>query len=151
MHGDGMEALRLLGNAGFGAVEADGGGGISRGFGVGDLAGQHDAALNGLGQDRLARFGMLIPAEGLARQKGVAEPLEGDEGMTAALGFGQRGAEFLDAGVQVGGDQGFLSVVLFVVKAGSARRAARGLGAGPARRRRCAQSRCALRLLPATS
>jgi len=83
MDRDRVEALRLLGNAGLGAVEANGGGGIGGSLGVGDLAGEHNAALDGLGQHRLARIRMLIPAEGLARQEGVAEPLEGDEGMAA--------------------------------------------------------------------
>ena len=48
---------------GLDAVEADGGGGIGRGLGISDLAGDHHAALNGLGQNRLARLRMLIPAE----------------------------------------------------------------------------------------
>ena len=111
---NGMEALRLLGNAGLGAVKANGGGGIGRGLGVGDLAGDHDAALDGLGQNRLARLGMLIPAEGLARQEGVAEPLEGDEGVPAPLGLGQRGAQLFHAGVNVGWNHGFLAVLVFV-------------------------------------
>src|ERR1700722_10701785 len=79
-HFNWLKTLGLLGNAGLGAVEADGGGGISRGLGVGDFAGDHDAALNGFSQHSLARFRMLVPAERFARQKGIAEPLEGDEG-----------------------------------------------------------------------
>jgi len=133
MDGDGMEALRLLRDAGLGAVEANGGGGIGRGLGVGDFAGEHDAALDGLSEDGLAGFGVLVPAEGLAGKERVAEPLERNEGVSAALGLGKSGAELLDAGIEVGGDDGFLSVIVAVavlvedVIDGSAR------GAGSAR------------------
>jgi len=88
----GLEALRFFGDAGLGAIEADGGGWVGGRLGVGDLAGDDDAALDGLGQHRLARFRILVPAEGLAGQEGVAEPLECDKGMAAAFGFGQGGA-----------------------------------------------------------
>jgi hypothetical protein len=110
-----MEALRFFRHAGLSPVEANGGGGIGGGFGVGDFACDHDAALDGLGEDGLARLGVLIPAEGLAGQERVAEPLERDEGMAAALGFSEGSAEFFDAGVEIGGDDGFLSVVVLIV------------------------------------
>ena len=42
-----MEALRFFGNSGFGAVEADGRGGVSRCFGIRDFAGEHNATLDG--------------------------------------------------------------------------------------------------------
>jgi hypothetical protein len=58
---------------------------------------------------------VLIPAEGLAGQERVAEPLERDEGVAAALGLSQSGAQLLDAGVQVGGNLRFLAVVFFVL------------------------------------
>ena len=93
-----MKALGLLGNTGLGAVEADGGGGIGGRLGIGDLAGKHDATLNSFRKDGLARLGMLVPAEGLAGQKRIAEPLESDEGVTTALGLSQCGAELFDAG-----------------------------------------------------
>ena len=112
---DGVEALRLVGNAGLGAVEANCGGGISGSLGIGDLAGDHDAALDGLGQDSLAGLWVLIPAEGLARQEGVAEPLEGDEGVTAPFGLSECGAKLLDSRVEVGGDDGLLAVVVVLV------------------------------------
>ncbi len=83
-----MKALRLLGNPGLGAVEADGGGGIRRGLGVGDLAGQHGAALDCLSQYSLPRLRMLVPAKSLAGQKRIAKPFEGDKGVAAALSFG---------------------------------------------------------------
>ena len=101
MQGDRVEALRLLGNVGLGPVEANGGGWVSRGLGICDFVSEHDATLDGLGQHGLTGLGMLIPAEGLARQEGVAEPLEGDEGVSAALGFGEGATQFLDAGVLV--------------------------------------------------
>ena len=112
---DGVEALRFIGNAGLGAVEANGGGGVSRCLGVGDLAGDHDSTLDGLGQNSLAGFGVLIPAEGLAWQEGVAKPLECDEGVTAPFGLSKGSAKLLDAGVQVGGDDGLLAVIVLVV------------------------------------
>ena len=109
-----MEALRLLGHSGLCAVEANGCSGIGRRLGVGDLAGDDDASLDGLGQHSLARLGMLIPAEGLARQEGVAEPLEGDEGVSAPLSLSQRGAQLFDAGVDVGGNHRLLAVFVVV-------------------------------------
>ena len=115
MDGDGMEALGFLGDAGLGAIEADGGGGVSGGFGVGDLAGQDDAALDGFSEHGLAGLGMLIPAEGFAGQEGVAEPFERDEGVAAAFGFGQCRTELFDTGVQVGGNLRFLAVVVLVL------------------------------------
>ncbi len=116
MQRDRMEALRLLRHAGLGAVEPDGCGGISRSLWIGDLAGDYHAALDGLSQHRLARLGVLIPAEGLARQKGIAEPLESDKSMPAPLGLGQRGAQLFHARVQIGGKHRFPSVVVFVVE-----------------------------------
>ena len=109
-----MEALRFLRHAGFSTIKADGGGGIGGRLGIGDLAGKHDAALNSFRKDGLARLGMLVPAESLAGQKRIAEPLESDEGMTAAFGFGQCGAELFYAGIEVGGDLRFLAVIFVV-------------------------------------
>src|SRR5215469_13245013 len=79
---DRMEALRFFRNPGLGPVEPDGGSGVRRSLWIGDLAGEHDAALNGFGQHRLARFGILVPAERLAGQERVPEPLESNERMT---------------------------------------------------------------------
>src|ERR1700689_4519152 len=100
VHFNGMEALRFIREAGLGAIKPDGGGGIGRGFGVSDFAGDHDAALDSLSQHRLTRFRVLVPAERFARQEGIAEPLERNKGMAAALGFGQCPAQFLDAGIE---------------------------------------------------
>ena len=58
---------------------------------------------------------MLIPAEGLAGQEGIAEPFESDKGVSAPLGLGQGGAQLFHAGFQVGGNHGFLAVALLVV------------------------------------
>jgi len=71
--------------------------------------------LNGPRQNSLSRLGVLIPAEGLAREKRVAKPLESNEGVSASFGLSERGAEFLDAGIQVGGDDGLLAIVVLVV------------------------------------
>ena len=87
-----MEALRLLRHAGFGAIEANGGGGVRGRLGVGNFAGQHHPSLNGFREYRLPRFGVLIPAKRLARKKRIAEPLQSNESMSPTLGFGQRSA-----------------------------------------------------------
>ena len=108
-----MEALRLLRHPGLGAIEADGGGGVGGSLGIGNLAGEHYAALNGLGKYGLARLWVLIPAKCLPRQKRVAEPLESDEGVSATLGLGQRRAQFFHPGVEVGGNLSFLAVIFF--------------------------------------
>ena len=92
MHGNRMESLNLVGHACFGAVEADGGSGVSRCLGIRDFAGEHHSALNGFGEHGLPRLGMLVPTERFARQERVAEPFESDEGMTATFGFGKSGA-----------------------------------------------------------
>ena len=49
---------------------------------------------------------MLVPAKGFARQERIAEPLERDEGVAAAFGFSQRGAQFFDACIHVGRKRG---------------------------------------------
>src|SRR5271165_5859509 len=107
-----MESLRLFGDASFSAVQSDGGGGICRSFGVSDLAGEYDSALDGFSQHCLARLGILIPAKCLAGQEGIPEPFQCDEGVTAAFGFSKRGAEFLHAGVEVGGIGGIVRVLI---------------------------------------
>jgi len=93
---------------------------------VGDLARKHHTALNCLGQHRLARLRMLIPAECLARQKRIAEPLQRDESMTAALGLGQRRAQLLHPSIQVGRNLCLLAIfsvfVVFILASRCARR-----------------------------
>src|SRR5579862_1167333 len=78
LDGDRMEALRFFRDAGFGPVQADRGGRISRSLGIGDLAGEHHTALYGFRQHRLPRFGILVPAEGLTGKEGIPEPFQGN-------------------------------------------------------------------------
>src|ERR1019366_9585968 len=102
MHAHRMKALGLIGNSRLGPVQADGSGRVSRGLGVGNLAGEYDAALYGLGQHCLARLRMLIPAKRLARQKRISEPFECDKRVPATLGLGSRGTHFFYASVKIG-------------------------------------------------
>ena len=69
MHGNRVESLYLVGHAGFGTVEADGGSGVSRRLGIRDFAGENYPALNGFREHCLARLRVLVPTECLARQK----------------------------------------------------------------------------------
>jgi len=50
MDGNRVESLYLIGHAGFGTVEADGGSGVSRCLGIRNLAGENYPALNGFGE-----------------------------------------------------------------------------------------------------
>jgi len=100
---DGMEALGFFRHSGFGAVQADGRGGVRGRLGIGDFAGKDDPALDGFRKDSLTRFGVLIPAECFSRQEGIAKPLERDEGVTAAFCFGEGGAKLLHSNIEVGG------------------------------------------------
>src|SRR5262249_19106240 len=101
LHYNRMEALGLLGDACFRAIEADGGRWISRCLGIRDLAGEHDSALDSLGKHCLTRLRMLVPPESLAGQERVPKPFEGDEGVAAAFCLGKSRAEFLHPGFEV--------------------------------------------------
>ena len=92
MDGDGVESLRFLRHSGFRAIQPDGGCWVRRSLGIGNLAGQHNAALNGLRKHCLALLGVLIPAERLAGKERVAKPFEGYESVSATFGLGQGGA-----------------------------------------------------------
>src|SRR5947208_437035 len=96
-----MEALCFFRNTGLGAIQANGGCWVGWCLRICDFAGEHYTALDGFSEHGLTRLGMLIPAESLARQERITEPLESDEGMTPAFCFCESCAEFLDACVEV--------------------------------------------------